>query len=102
MSADYKVHAVGQGGDARGTIFEPYRERDGSFAIFSEALQKANFSDLLQKAENKVPGITTIADAVCLMRSGGHRWRLRQKDKPRDRPRQSNIFRSEHLVIQEC
>jgi len=81
MHTNYIIYAIGRKGDVVDKVFVPYRENDGSFPIFSEALQSANRS-LLQKAENKVTGVTDIAEAVRLVRAGGYRWRLKELNRP--------------------
>ena len=95
MHTNYIVYAIGLKGDVVDKVFVPYRESDGCFPIFSEDLQSANGS-LLQKAENKVPGIEDIAEAVKLIRTGGHRWRLKEHITG-----QLNIYKPEHIVVHE-
>lgn len=95
MHTNYIIYAIGRKGDVVDKVFVPYRENDGSFPIFSEALQSANRS-LLQKAENKVTGVTDIAEAVRLVRAGGYRWRLKEHSTG-----QVNIYKPEHIVIHE-
>ena len=95
MNINYIVYAIGLKGDVVDKVFVPYRETDGCFPIFSEALQLAN-GGLLQKAENKLSGVKEIAEAVRLIRSGGHRWRLKEHTTG-----QVNIYKPEHVVIHE-
>lgn len=96
MPVNYIIYALGMKGTVIEKVFVPYREKDGTFPIFSESLQKTNGSDKLQKAENKVAGVTEISEAVVLMRKGGFRWRLKEYDSG-----QVNIYKPEHLVIHE-
>jgi hypothetical protein len=96
MTINYIVYAVGQKGQVIDSVFVPYREQDGTFPIFSEALMATNRSDKLQKAENKVAGVDDIAEAVRLIRLGGHRWRLKDHASG-----QVNIYKPEHVVIHE-
>ena len=96
MAINYIVYALGQKGLVIDSVFVPYRERDRTFPIFSEALMALNGSDLLQKAQNKVAGVDEIAEAVRLIRGGGYRWRL--KDHATG---QLNIYKPEHIVIHE-
>jgi hypothetical protein len=96
MSINYIIYALGMKGAVIEKVFVPYREKDGTFPIFSEELQKSNSSDKLQKAENKVKGVVEVADAVRLMREGGYRWRLKEYGSG-----QVNIYKPEHLVIHE-
>ena len=96
MSVNYIIYAVGMKGQVIDRVFVPYREEDGCFPIFSEDFQKANVSDKIQKAENKVPGIVEVAEAVRLIRSGGYRWRLKEYQTG-----QGNIFKPEHIVVHE-
>ncbi|WP_373388263.1 hypothetical protein [Pseudomonas alcaligenes] len=96
MPVNYIIYAVGMKGQVIDAIFVPYREKDGSFPIFSEELQALNSSDKIQKAENKVSGITDIAEAVKLIRAGGYRWRLKEHESG-----QANIFKPEHIIIHE-
>ena len=95
MHTNYIVYAIGLKGDVVDKVFVPYRESDGCFPIFSEDLQSSNGS-LLQKAENKFPGIREIAEAVGLIRAGGYRWRLKEHSTG-----QVNIYKPEHIVIHE-
>lgn len=96
MHTNYIVYALGMKGEVVDCVFVPYRERDGTFPIFSEDLMDLNGSDLLQKAENKVVGVKDIAEAVRLIRAGGHRWRLKEHQSG-----QVNIYKPEHIVIHE-
>jgi len=96
MRSNYIVYALGMKGEVIDSVFVPYRERDGTFPIFSEALQTRNRSDKLQKVENKVAGVTDIAVAVSLIRAGGYRWRLKEYATG-----QQNIYKAEHIVIHE-
>ncbi|MCG7978076.1 MAG: hypothetical protein N0E58_08065 [Candidatus Thiodiazotropha endolucinida] len=96
MSINYIIYALGMKGVVIEKVFVPYREKDGTFPIFSEELQKKNGSDKLQKAENKVKGIVEVAEAVRLMREGGYRWRLKEYGSG-----QVNIYKPEHLVVHE-
>ena len=96
MSRNYIIYALGMKGEVIDAVFVPYRERDGSFPIFSEALKRVNKSARLQNAENKIPGIIDIAEAVRLMRAGGHRWRLKEYETG-----QCNIYQSNLIVIRE-
>ena len=96
MTINYIIYAHGMKGIVIEKIFVPYREKDGTFPIFSKELQKRNKSDKLQKAENKVLGITEISEAVKLMRKGGFHWRLKEYDSG-----QVNIYKPEHLIIHE-
>jgi len=77
-------------------VFVPYRERDGTFPIFSERLKIENCSNRLQKTENKVLGISEVSEAVRLMREGGYRWRLKEYESG-----QVNIYKPEHIIIHE-
>lgn len=95
MHTNYIIYAIGLKGDVVDKVFVPYRESDGCFPVFSEQLQVANGS-LLQKAENKVPGVDDIAEAVRLIREGGHRWRLKEYATG-----QVNIYKPELIVIHE-
>lgn len=96
MPINYIVYALGQKGQVVDSVFVPYREQDGTFPIFSEALQAANASDKLQKSENKVAGVREMAEAVRLIRLGGYRWRLKEHESG-----QVNIYKPEHIVIHE-
>lgn len=96
MPINYIIYAVGMKGQVIDKVFVPYREQDGTFPIFSEELQRQNSSDKIQKAENKVAGVTDVAEAVRLIRSGGYRWRLKEYETG-----QPNIFKPEHIVIHE-
>ncbi|MBB3232787.1 hypothetical protein [Halomonas stenophila] len=96
MAINYIIYALGMKGQVIDKVFVPYRERDGSFPIFSEELYRKNGSDKIQKAENKVPGITEVAEAIDYMRKGGYRWRLKEYETG-----QSNIFKPEHLMVHE-
>ena len=96
MPINYIVYALGMKGGVIDKVFVPYREGDGTLPIFSEVLQVRNRSDKLQKAENKVPEIRLVEDAAKLIRSGGHRWRLKEYGSG-----QANIFKSDHIVIHE-
>jgi hypothetical protein len=96
MTINYIVYALGLKGLVIDSVFVPYREQDGTFPIFSEALMAANRSDKLQKAENKVAGVHEIAEAVRLIRLGGYRWRLKEHATG-----QLNIYRPEHIVVHE-
>lgn len=96
MSPNYIIYALGMKGEVIDAVFVPYRERDGSFPIFSEALQRANKSARLQNAENKIAGVVDIAEAVRLIRAGGHRWRLKEYETG-----QCNIYKGELIVIRE-
>ena len=95
MQINYIVYAIGLKGDVIDQVFVPYRESDGCFPIFSEELHALN-GGLLQKAENKLSGVTDIAEAVRLIRAGGHRWRLKEYGSG-----QVNIYKAEHIVIHE-
>jgi hypothetical protein len=77
-------------------VFVPYRESDGCFAIFSEEKWAKSKSKYISNTVNKVRGITDIAEAVRLVRAGGHRWRF--KDYLSNQP---NIFRRKDIVIHE-
>lgn len=96
MAINYIIYALGMKGQVIDKVLIPYRETDGNFPIFSEELQLKNASDKIQKAENKVAGVSEIAEAVKLIRSGGHRWRLKEYETG-----QVNIFKPEHIVIHE-
>lgn len=96
MTTNYISYALGMKGEVIDKVFVPYRESDGTFPIFSEEFQRKNASDKIQKAENKVPGVVGIAEAVALIRKGGYRWRLKEYDTG-----QGNIFKPQHIVIHE-
>jgi len=96
MDINYIIYALGMKGTVIEKVFVPYREKDGTFPIFSEKLMKINSSDKIQKSENKVPGITEVSEAVMLMRKGGYRWRLKEYESG-----QQNIYKPEHLIIHE-
>ena len=96
MAVNYIIYALGMKGQVIDKVLVPYREQDGTFPIFSEELQKKNGSDKIQKAENKVPGITEVAEAVSYIRRGGYRWRLKEYETG-----QVNIFKPEHIVVRE-
>ena len=96
MTINYIIYALGMKGAVIDKVFVPYRETDGTFPVFSEDLQRKNGSDKLQKAQNKVPEVVEIAEAVRLMREGGYRWRLKEYGSG-----QVNIYKREHLVIHE-
>lgn len=96
MAVNYIIYALGMKGQVIDKVFVPYREKDGTFPIFSEELQRNNSSDKIQKAENKVPNITDISEAVEYIRKNGYRWRLKEYETG-----QVNIFKSEHIVIHE-
>lgn len=96
MAVNYIIYALGMKGQVIDKVLVPYREMDGTFPIFSEELQRQNGSDKIQKAENKVRGITEVSDAVAYIRKGGYRWRLKEHETG-----QVNIFKPEHIVIRE-
>jgi len=96
MAVNYIIYALGMKGQVIDKVLVPYREQDGTFPIFSEELQKKNGSDKIQKAENKISGITEVAEAVSYIRKGGYRWRLKEYDTG-----QVNIFKPERIVIRE-
>lgn len=96
MAINYIIYALGMKGQVIDKVFVPYREMDGCFPIFSEDLQRTNASDKIQKAENKVVGVSEVAEAVNLVRIGGYRWRLKEYETG-----QVNIFKSDHIVIRE-
>lgn len=96
MEVNYIIYSLGMKGQVIDKVFVPYREKDGTFPIFSETLQLKNKSDKIQKAENKVPNIRTVNDAVSLLKQGGYRWRLKEYETG-----QVNIFKPEHIVIRE-
>lgn len=96
MAVNYIIYALGMKGQVIDKVLVPYREQDGTFPIFSEELQRKNGSDKIQKAENKVSGITEVSEAVKYIRQGGHRWRLKEYETG-----QVNIFKPEHIVIRE-
>lgn len=96
MSVNYIIYALGMKGKVIDKVFVPYREKDGTFPIFSEELQKKNGSDKIQKAENKIAGITDISQAVKYLKQGNYRWRLKEYETG-----QVNIFKAEHIVIHE-
>ena len=96
MAINYIIYALGMRGQVFGKVLVPYREQDGTFPIFSEALQRKNGSSNIQKAENKVPYITEISEAVKYIRQGGYRWRLKEYETG-----QLNIYKPEHIVIRE-
>jgi hypothetical protein len=96
MSINYNIYAMGQKGAVVGHVFVPYRERNGCFPIFSEALRAANGSKLLQEGINKVRNVSDIAEAIRLVRSGGHSWRLVDY-----RTGQRNFYQSHDIVIHE-
>ena len=58
VATNYIIYALGMKGAVIDKVFVPYRESDGTLPIFSEDLQAANRSDKIQKAENKVSGVT--------------------------------------------
>jgi hypothetical protein len=95
MSINYIIYALGMKGEVIDRVLVPYRESDGSIPIFSEALHASN-GGLLQEARNKVPGVVEVSEAVRLIRSGGHRWRLKEYVSG-----QVNIYKPEHIVIHE-
>jgi hypothetical protein len=95
MHTNYIIYAIGQKGEVEGKVFIPYRETDGSLPIFSENFQGSNGS-AIQKSENKVKGIVSISEAVKLVRSGRHRWRLKEHTTG-----QVNIYKPEHIHIFE-
>ena len=96
MAVNYIIYALGMKGQVIDKVLVPYREKDGTFPIFSEKLQGENGSHKIQKAENKIPGITEISEAVNYIRKGGYRWRLKEYETG-----QVNIFKPEHIVIHE-
>ena len=96
MAVNYIIYALGMKGGVIDKVFVPYREENGDFPIFSEELQKLNSSDKIQKSENKIHGIKEVADAVCYIRAGGYRWRLKEYESG-----QANIFKPEHIEIRE-
>jgi hypothetical protein len=96
MAVNYIIYALGMKGQVIDKVFVPYREKDGFFPIFSEELQEKNGSDKIQKSENKITGVTDIAEAVSYIRKGGYRWRLKEYETG-----QVNIFKPEHIVIRE-
>jgi len=96
MTTNYIIYALGKKGAVVEKVFVPYREKDGTFPVFSEQLQAENGSNLLQKSENKVSGITEVSEAVRLMRAGGYRWRLKEYESG-----QVNIYKPELIVIHE-
>lgn len=73
MPVNYIIYALGMKGTVIEKVFVPYREKDGTFPIFSEELQKTNGSNKIQKADNKVSGVTEVKEAVALMKKGGFR-----------------------------
>jgi len=96
MPINYIIYSLGMKGEVIDKVFVPYREQNGDFPIFSEELQIRNGSDKIQMAENKVLGVKEVSEAVRLIRSGGHRWRLKEYDSG-----QANIFKAEHITIRE-
>ena len=96
MTINYIIYALGMKGAVIEKVFVPYREKDGTFPIFSEELMKTNKSDKIQNSENKVPDITEVSEAVSLMRKGGFRWRLKEHESG-----QQNIYKTEHIIIHE-
>lgn len=96
MAVNYIIYALGMKGQVIDKVLVPYREQDGTFPIFSEELQRKNGSDKIQKAENKVPGVTEVSEAVKYIRQGGYRWRLKEYETG-----QVNIFKPDHIVIRE-
>lgn len=96
MTINYIIYALGMKGQVIDRVFVPYRESDGAFPVFSEKLQRKNGSDKLQKAENKISGITEVEEAVSYIRRPGFRWRLKEYETG-----QVNIFKPDHIVIHE-
>ncbi|MBM4881149.1 hypothetical protein HYO46_13625 [Vibrio parahaemolyticus] len=96
MAVNYIIYALGMKGEVINKVFVPYRERDGTFPIFSEELKRKNGSDKLQKSENKVSGISEVSEAIEYLRKGGYRWRLKEYDTG-----QCNIFKQEHIIVRE-
>lgn len=97
MSApNHIIYALGMKVSVIERVFVPYRESNGTFPIFSEELQRQNGSPQIQNTENKVPGVPSVADAVQLVRAGGHRWRLKEHTSS-----QCNIYKPELIVIHE-
>ena len=77
MEVNYINYSLGIKGQVIDKVFLPYREKDGTFPMFSETLQFKNKSDKIQKAENKVPNIRTVKDAVSLLKVEAQRIRDR-------------------------
>jgi len=96
MAVNYIIYAIGMKGQVIDKVLVPYREQDGTFPIFSEELQRKNGGNKIQKAENKLSGITEVSEAVKYIRQGGYRWRLKEYETG-----QVNIFKPEHIVIRE-
>ena len=80
MEVNYIIYSLGMKGQVIDKAFVPYREKDGTFPIFSEKLQLKNKSDKIQKAENKVPNIRTVKDAVSLLKVEAQRIRDRTSE----------------------
>jgi hypothetical protein len=92
---DYEIYAIGKRGLVRGKRFDVYKERNGTYPVFSEEKCRRNGGRLQEKC-NKVPEISSLHDVVSLLERGGFRLRLKELDT-----QQMNIFKAEHLVIRQ-
>ncbi len=85
-----KVYAVG-----RNDVYEPYLQRDGTYALYSPERQQLTAKPI-HHAANKHEGVTSLEQAVRLVRKRQFHWRLEGRAKG-----EKNVFAPECIVVEE-
>lgn len=84
----YEVYATG-----KHDIFEPYLQRDGTYPLYSIERQRATGKDI-HLAINKHEGVTSLQQAIRLVKKGQCHWRLQGR-----KYRQRTVFAPGSIVV---
>jgi hypothetical protein len=84
----YEVYAVG-----KRDVYEPYLQADGTYALYSVERQQQTGKPI-QHAVNKHEGVSSLPQAIRLVKQLNFRWRLRGRKLG-----QRSVFAPDSIVV---
>ncbi len=84
----YEVYAVG-----KRDVYEPYLQQDGTYPLYSVEKQQVTGKPI-HHAVNKHEGVTSLQQAIRLVKQHKFRWRLQGRQRG-----QKSVFAPDSIVI---
>ena len=84
----YNVYAVG-----KRDVYEPYLQADGTYPLYSVEKQRLTGKPI-HHAINKHEGVTSLQQAIRLVKQRKFRWRLQGRNM-----RQKSVFTPDSIVV---
>jgi hypothetical protein len=84
----YQVYAVG-----KHDVFEPYLQSDGTYPLYSTEKQRLTGKPIFH-AVNKHEGVTSLPQAIRLVKQNQFRWRLQGRQRG-----QRSVFAPDSIIV---